>query len=179
MYKISNWLNALQSTLICCKHKLIAKGGFVKKRNGTYWHYTNMQNYAKFSSSKTSLSASRDDKYPSLPLQPSDTLIETWFYTVAPRGSLQLNLPFNTVVRPLNPQSCPDMDKAIIEIHFDKSCGAKIPPSHHLSQFRDLFKLDVEFDQDAAKLNVAATVTSGIILPVICMMWIPLQSGLC
>ena len=138
--------------------------------------HTSAQN-AK-SGSSASLSASEGVVHPLLPSQSPDTLIETWFYTVAPRGTIDLNLPFNTVVRPLNPQDHPDMDKAIIEIHFDTSHGVDLPPSHELSHIGDLYKLDVLFDQDEAKMNVTAKVTSGVTLPLTCMLWIPLQSGL-
>ncbi|GFO15506.1 protein fam185a-like [Plakobranchus ocellatus] len=70
------------------------------------------------------------------------------------------------------------MDKVIIEVHFDKTCGAEAPPSHELSHIGDLYKLNVLFDKDAAKMTVTAQATAGVTLPLVCRLWIPLQSDL-
>lgn len=132
---------------------------------------------AKHRNSK-SFSPSDTDMLPSWPAESPDTLIEAWFYTVAPTGAVNLNLPFNTVVKSLNPQLYPDMDKVIMEVHYDVRSSDTLPPSQDLSSIGDMYKFDVGFDKDVAKLNIASHVISGVTLPVVCMLWIPLQSDL-
>ncbi|GFS14687.1 family with sequence similarity 185, member A [Elysia marginata] len=132
---------------------------------------------AEFDASKSS-SASGGEGQPAWPAQSPDTLIEAWFYTVAPRGNIHLNLPFKTIVRSLNPQVYPDMNKVIMEIHLDASSADEIQLKHDFSLIEDLSKIDVGFDQDQAKMNVTSHIPSGVTLPVVCMLWIPLQTDL-
>ncbi|BFZ08370.1 hypothetical protein BsWGS_11409 [Bradybaena similaris] len=107
-----------------------------------------------------------------------ESLIETWFYEVCPRGSLEASLPFRTEIRPLNPENYPYMNKVIIQLHFNAAEGAKIPSTHQLSQISDLYELRVGFDEDKANMKISCDVISGVFVPITCTLLVPLQFDL-
>lgn len=106
-----------------------------------------------------------------------ESLIETWFYEVCPRGSLEASLPFRTEIRPLNPENYPYMNKVIIQLHFNATEGAEIPSTHQLSQISDLYDLRVGFDEDKANMKISCDVISGVFVPITCTLLVPLQFG--
>ena len=103
-----------------------------------------------------------------------ETLLETWFYEVSSRGSMSAHLPFTTIIKPLPPQDYPDMNKVIIELHYEQD-GQDIPNAYQLSQISDIYDLKVSFDQDKANMNLNCNLPSRVSLPVVCHIQIPLQ----
>ncbi|XP_035826157.1 protein FAM185A [Aplysia californica] len=108
----------------------------------------------------------------------TQTLLESWFYEVSPRGSMEASLPFNTIIKPLPPQEYPNMNKVILQLHFDSKAGQEVPTAHQLSEICDLYDQNVTFDKDKANMNLSYDVTSGVVLPVVCHLQVPLQFSL-
>lgn len=107
-----------------------------------------------------------------------DSLLETWFYEVCQYGSVSASIPFNTVIKPLNPQDYPDMNKVIIQLYYDSpTTNSDIPPSHQLSQISGLIDLNVTFDEDRANMNIVGDSVQGLDLPVSCILHVPLKFG--
>lgn len=106
-----------------------------------------------------------------------DSLIETWFYEVCPHGSLEADLPFRTKIRSLHPEEYPDMNKVIIQVHYDGVEVAELPSAHQLSQISDLYDLKVGFDEDKANMRISCDVIKGVVIPVSCTLLVPLNFG--
>lgn len=149
-------------------------------KNCSYMHTTR----PVFSSDQSgSYSNTNDDSEKNkTPASSSDpTLLEVWFYEVSPYGSLTAHFPFNTVIKTLNPQDYPDMNKVIIQINYDNDNSSnnsnEIPPSHQLSQISGLYDVNVTFDTDKANMNLDFDGIKGLDLPVRCTVHVPLKFG--
>ncbi|KAI8781959.1 protein FAM185A [Biomphalaria glabrata] len=105
------------------------------------------------------------------------TLLETWFYEVCPRGNLSATMPFKTYIKSLKQ---PGLNKVIIQLHYDIDSNSdhKVPESIQLSQISNMYELKVSFDEDKANMNVSCEVTNGVVLPVVCIIQVPLQFDL-
>jgi len=107
----------------------------------------------------------------------TDSLLETWFYTVCPWGSIKVNVPFNIVIKPLPPHEYPEMDKVIIQLHYDKNIG-KVPDSYKLSEISDIYEYRLSFDEDKANMNLNVDLPPGVTLPIICHLQVPINFDL-
>ena len=110
----------------------------------------------------------------------SEKLIEAWFNEVKTFGTLRVHdLPFDVHIRPLNPVDEPDGNKSLVKLFYDGGEGGGPLEGRRLSDLGKLCDLKVLVEEGGARVAVSCDVPSGVQLPLVCVITVPIKFGEC
>lgn len=109
----------------------------------------------------------------------AENLIEAWFNEVKPFGTLCVHdFPFDVHVQPLNPVDYPDANKSLVKVFYDAEDKEPLEGSK-LSKLGNLCDMKVLVEEDGERVEVTCDIPSGVELPLVCVINVPINFGKC
>ncbi|KAK7102419.1 protein FAM185A-like [Littorina saxatilis] len=109
----------------------------------------------------------------------TENLISAWFNEVKTFGTLHMhNVPFDVHIQPLNPVDYPDHNKSIVKVFYNGASShgtQESPVGRKLSELGKLCDMKVKAEDDGGKVSVTCDVPSGVQLPLLCVIKVPVK----